>query len=313
MTAANVVSYAWMDLGPGQIQKYLADIEQSGVDTIVLWAMHIGTPLKPDQQFADLIYNDPPVFVRGGKFNPFDSPEVAAWPAQIAELKKNGSVKKVFFSIGGASQWVQDFRTIEYLQQYGADHLLLENFRALREAFTVDGVCVIDGFDIDSEEDLRQFTIPDFCRMLFGLGFEVTFCPYGNPESWAVLMKDLWDIGYKVSWWNLQCYAGGDYNPKILDQWVKALSSVVGEGQGANYLVPGLAVAGTTDSGPKDPKCPSAMQEFFLKNRKLGLAGGFLWHYDFIVKNTDRCGDSVPKLGDYVKAIRKGLGDPAGA
>ena len=85
----------------------------------------------------------------------------------------------MFISIGGASQWVYDFRTIEsMLSKPDSAALLKKNFQALKEALTVGGVCVLDGFDIDNEESVSADTIVRTCEMLFELGFAVTFCPY---------------------------------------------------------------------------------------------------------------------------------------
>jgi hypothetical protein len=231
----------------------------------------------------------------------------------VAQLKANGSqVSKIFFSIGGAVPWVSDFTTIQHMLQNGMADALRANFAALKQAFTFDGVCAIDGFDIDNEENVEASTIVDFCTMLFELGFEVTFCPFDSAATWQGYMQTLWDNGHHVSWWNLQCYAGGSGNQNDLKPWIDALSAVAGEGQGAGYLVPGFAVLGATDSPTYDWRCPDNLCGVLSDLRSDDLAGAFLWHYDFVVSNTHECSGTIPTIGDYVVAIRNGLAGHCG-
>jgi hypothetical protein len=83
---------------------------------------------------------------------------------------------------------------------------LTASIAALRSAFMVNGVCTIDGFDIDCEEKEKddpthylKDIIVEFCKMLFHQGFEVTFCPYEMESEWMSCMKTLWDQQVKVS------------------------------------------------------------------------------------------------------------------
>jgi hypothetical protein len=91
-------------------------------------------------KLGDLIYNDyasdPKKGMRGnllvseGRFNPNNDPVIAAWPAQVAQLKKQGSVSKVLISVGGASNVIYDFRTIEEMFRTGKAGLLKQNIAA---------------------------------------------------------------------------------------------------------------------------------------------------------------------------------------
>lgn len=308
MTSVNAVSYCWVELGPGRIQRHIPEIRNSGLDTIVLWALHIGGfPGNDGQQWGDLYFNDPPVFVRQGRFNPDNRQELADWPGQVAQLKGGAQPRKVFFSIGGASDWVWDFRAIEYMLKNGMRETLKNSFVELRRAFTINGVCAIDGFDIDNEEPVEDSTIVDFCTMLFELEFEVTFCPYDDPATWQRYMQTLRNKGHYVSWWNVQFYAGGHNNLDHPQPWIDALAAVVKPDPGAAYLVAGLAVKGATDTGRSDDqRCPDDMCATFARLPS-GLAGGFLWHYDFLLSNTTPCSGTVPLLHQYLEAIRFGL------
>ena len=310
----NSVIYCSGDLGPSTISQYISDIQGSGVTTVVLWAMHIGRPTIPGQHLGDLIYNNSPyTLVSQGQYNA----DYSAYPAQVAQLKQNGSVTKIFFSIGGANPPVWDFTTIEaIIKEYGTgpSSPLYQNFSALRTAFTIDGSCVIDGIDLDCEESVPSSVITQFSQMLFGLGFEITFCPYENTEFWQTSMQDLWNGGQKVSWWNLQCYAGGGYNYSDLTPWISALAAVVGTAAAPSYLVPGLAVCGSESDG----RCPSnsdcggntGIEQSFANWKSTGIQGGFLWLYDAIVSNESSspspCSESAD-LQAYVQAIDEGL------
>jgi len=311
--AYNTAAYAGDVAGPGQLQDHVADIQASGLTTVILFALHVGRKMTeyPTMQVGDLIYNHFPqnLIVRGGKFKPNNSPAIAAWPAQVARLKQQGSVTKVFVALGGACPPIYDFTTIQNMFNTGQAGTLKDNIVALKNAFTVNGVCAIDGFDFDCEEpdiDLQTFLV--FSRLLFGLGFEVTFCPFASISDWQDRMQALWDQGMKVSWWNLQCYSGGSDNPGRLPEWIEALAKVVGKQAAPSYLVPGIAAAGADDAYPD--LCPTGQDSVWSTFRGWNnprLAGGFLWTYDALAAKPTLCGGQN-NLAAYVKAINGALG-----
>jgi hypothetical protein len=309
--AHNTAAYIWNEGGPGSIEKHIADIQASGLRTVILIALHVGRKMSeyPDMKIGDLIYNDYPqnLLVSGGVFNPNKSPAIAAWPKQIAQLKDRGSVSKVFISVGGDERFVYDFRTIQKMFADGMAGTLKDNIAALKTAFTINGICAIDGFDIDCEEDVEQSTVVQFCQLLFQQGFEVTFCPFTIADWWQGCMQTLWDQGHKVSWWNLQCYSGGNDNRNHLTAWINALSAVVYPQAPESFLVPGLAVEGVEDTG--DGQCPTGPQSFWTTFRGWNnprLTGGFLWKYDALVKNPNLC-SGQNHLSAYVQAINNAL------
>lgn len=320
--AYNNVAYVWNMGGPGELQRYIADIQGSGLTTVILFGLHIGRKLDalPAMKLGDLMYNDfaadpangilrGNLLVSDGKFNPTNDPAIAAWPAQLAQLKQRSNVSKVFMSIGGASQWVYDFRTIEsMLSQPASAALLKKNFQALKEALTVGGACVLDGFDIDNEEFVSADTIVWTCEMLFALGFDITFCPYQDQDTWQGYMQTLWDKGLKVSWWNLQCYAGGSGNRTNLAPWLTALGQVVGAENAPGYLVPGLAVKSADDVFPvSDRLCPDQVESAVAGWNNSALAGVFFWRYDALtLSNSGRCG-GTNSLAHYLHAVEQGM------
>lgn len=329
-------------LGPGDTGKYLPILRTSGANILINWALHIGrTSLRP-QQWGDFVFNSgypqkSYPFISNGRFNPYNNPAIQAWPNDLASLKQGGSVGKIFFSIGGQGDPVFDFTTALYMLDNGMTDVLRKNFTALRNNFPA-----IDGIDLDCEEfgftpsdypddypihdpnRVGTSTIFQLCQILFDLEFEVTFCPYESRDEWQQSMQLLSKAGRTVSWWNLQCYSGGNGNRREIGNWLKTIGAVrlpngspIGLNAGA-YLVPGLAVQNQDPAWqPNNPQCPAGpggMCDTFanmnLQGRSAGyndLAGGFLWNFEAIVSNTLKCGNSIPSPKDYTTAIINGL------
>jgi hypothetical protein len=337
-TSHEIAAFCEGVLGPGQIKLHTEAVQKSGLTIPILGFLHIGRPEIEGQFYGDLIYNDYPadLLVSKGQFNQ----KLEAWPKQVAQLKQNSSVKRIFISIGGDGLKpanVRDFRTIQDMIENGQDEILRKNLEKLRGVFTFNNACVIDGIDLNCEEFypylqpdgppyVEDSTIVKFSTMLFELGFEVTFNPWApvDRKRWQDCMLALWNKGHKVSWWNLQCFDGGYDNRCDLQTWIDSLATVVGKDKAASYLMPGLSV-----KGAKDGQCPSTnnwerpcqpthrpdkrgIQETFAGWRNLGLRGGWLWNYDNIVANAypGLCPNRA-YLVDYVHAVKNGLGGTA--
>lgn len=298
--------YAGNPCGPGKLGSNIAEIQASGVTTLMLWSLHIGRPSVQGQQYGDFVFNDGAnLFISQGQFNPTGSAAIAAWPGQIAALRQKGGVQKVYFSTGGESPPVFDFTSIEYMLNNGMSKVLAANLAALRSAFTVNGTCVIDGIDFDCEEfNVKASTIEAFGELVFQAGFDVSFCPWQDPAFWQGCMNTLWQKGFKVSRWNLQCYDGGNINLGNLPSWIAAIAAVAGKQAAPSYLMPGLAVVGQVDA--QCPTGPGGVCRSFSNWSAVGLAGGFLWLYDSMGPNPGACADP-PTLANYVDAINNGL------
>ena len=330
-------------LGPGTTSDNVSLIQKSGLTTVIEFALHIGREGNGVQQWGDFVFNDgypqeSYPFVRNGQFNPYNDTAIGAWPNDLAKLKQSGGVKEIFFSIGGwggAPDYpVKDFLTIQYMLDNGMKDVLVDNFTEFKKKFPT-----VDGFDLDCEEfgnSTKQFpkiypkpsaktvgtdTIVQFSEILFNLGFKVTFCPYTDSDIWQSSMQQLCNLKAVVSWWNLQCYAGGSGNLTDLATWLKALAAVKlpdGKAIGSNagsFVVPGLSVQNQDPSWP-DPQCPTGNGGMCLTFTKLinqipkgynDLAGGFLWDFSGIGSNTAPCSGKIPALSDYVNAIISGL------
>src|SRR5262249_49599373 len=114
MATFNTACYC--GLGPGDVGKYAPILRTSGIKTVIQWALHIGRDELPPQKFGDFVFNsgyprESFPFISNGKFNPYGNPGIQAWPGELASLKQNGSIEKIFFSIGGQGDPVFDFTT----------------------------------------------------------------------------------------------------------------------------------------------------------------------------------------------------------
>ena len=313
-TPPEIAAYCLGKLGPGEIEKYSGFVRKSGLTVPILGFLHIGRP-DIGQSYGDLIYNgyEDGLLVSNGQVNPRNRPEIVAWPKQVAQLKQDSSVRKIFLSIGGQGyDNIFDFRTIEYMLNNGLAGVLEMNFGMLRGMFrTETGDYAVDGIDLDCEEDVDPETIVSFSKMLFDLGFEVTFGPYRYMSFWKECMQQLWTKGHKVSWWNLQFFDGGYNNRPNIRLWLQSLADVVGNDAPGSYLMAGVAAQGAGQANGQCPTGGGGVEESFANWREmdLDLRGGFLWNYDVINENSGKspCGDASAGLRDYVQAVTRGL------
>ena len=296
MTTTNLAIYGGGPLGAESLAANLDDLRGSGFTTVILWSFHVAAN-------GDLAFNDTQGVVSGGVYG-----GAASWPAQVAALKAPGSsVTSVWASVGAGG--VSDFTHVAALiaqEGIGPDSILYRNFAALRAAFTVDGVCAIDGIDFDDEDLLDVDVLVQFATLLFGLGFQITFCPYNAPSIWVKALATLANAGHLVSWFNLQAYAGGFGNDPR--QWIDAVATVVGTERAAQFIVPGLwCYHGQSD---EDSRCPSSVQSQFASYQAAGdgLSGGFLWLYDDVLRfqHDNPCATPATTAG-YAAAIAAGL------
>lgn len=318
-------------------------VRNAGFTTIVFGMFHIGNEAekKPGMKEGDIIFNgDEPVVVRDGNSFPL-SPDDHHWPGVIGQLKGFGStVNKIYASFGGAAGAVRDFETIKKIY---VDHgnsfdgsPLKANLLRFRDIFPM-----IDGIDMDCEETYDHASFVAFCKLLRLMNFDITFCPYCDPDQgpkdpkwhelnfWTKALKEIEEGDPDaVKWWNLQCYAGGIGNdPQV---WAQAIKNVTGRSV-ENYIIPGDWSRFWNPRMNWDPKkrqyipgwdghCPAAMTEKFLEfSKQPCVGGGFIWDLDLIAKtqndtNNPSYGPACP--GDpthldpvgYLSAMKKGLG-----
>lgn len=239
---------------------------------------------------GDITFNDT-LIVREGQY--VGDPD---WPDIIKSLRA-GQVTKIFASFGGYG--VPDYSRIgKIMAKYGAGpgSPLYENFTCLKKTLGIDGI------DFDDEDSYDQNTIVEFANMLLGMGLEITFCPYGNQNFWLSCINGVG--ASKVSWLNLQCYAGGKYNNP--GDWTDMGVPVVA-GVCADCCCPQTTCSyqqveeayslWTTGQGSVSSSCWGGSIDGAAT-----LAGGFIWTYAEIADD----------LQAYVNAMNSGLQAGAG-
>ena len=329
MSSSKIALYAGDALGPNDICQNITDFENSGFNTLILGLFHIGRSDAPGpKNVGDIIFNDGLTVVHDGVYQ-FDS----SWNTELQLLKDSGKVDHIYCSIGGASNVIFDFRTIQLLidgppkgqpkNPYvtygtGPNSTLYKNFSALRKAMPA-----VDGIDMDNEETfaVSTDTMQKFCVMLIELGFKITYCPFTDQSYWNECFYALYQYDQTaVEWWNLQCYAGGGGNDPFT--WASSLnqymqSKGVEHFNGIDYIVPGLFARHYVIPQQGQPywsgSCPSAMKSQFSSwmSEGNGLNSGFVWQYSDILNTEQRSGsgcDGSNTTADYAEEIKAGLG-----
>jgi hypothetical protein len=319
MNTPNIALYAGGRLRPQDIMKEMDFMRTDGFSTIILNMFHIGNPaVKAGTQLGDIIFNaDDPIVIREGKY--IAAPD---WPGHIAELKGSGSkVTQLYACFGGAPPWVRDFETIKKIYNDNNNSFsgtqLEKNCEVFRATFPA-----IDGIDMDCEETYDLPSFVDFSKMLIGMGFHITLCPYKKMDFWTTALVQIEKAyPHAVKWWNLQCYDGGAENsPQV---WANAIAKAA-----PSYQTEGCIVAGDwvrfydPDPAWKSWRgdCLKPMEQLFSGFRKQScVGGGFIWSLDLIRDSENRtpsqgngCGGNHPIMAtDYIKIIKRGLGPQA--
>ncbi|RMB07742.1 hypothetical protein [Eilatimonas milleporae] len=273
---------------PQPVPTTISQVQQSGFQSLILGLFHIGRDydIQPAQIMGDLYYNDTLVFSKGQYVGD------ASWPGQIGTVI-GGTVDRVCASIGGGYP-VMDFQTIRKIYADNNNSFdgtnLMANFKALRQ--TLPAISVID---MDCEDTYDRPSFVAFCRMLIGMGFDITFCPYTNQSFWVDCLADL-NTGNPgaVAWWNLQCYDGGAQNrdPQTFQGWATAITQAI----------PGFDTDAFIMAGDWTNDSPDAVKALMQKlEGEPAFGGGFLWTLDAMLSG----GETL--IAAYAQAIPEGV------
>ena len=270
---------------PAGNKVQVEQLQQSGFNYVNLALLHIDAN-------ASLYYNATPIVVNGVFANFPYLPEL------IDKLKSAGSVKYVFFTLGGSGSG--DYNNVETLLSTPAGKAaLIQSFGALTTALPIDGI------DLDDEVTYNPPTTAELSQILAGPnnfgGLLVTYCPYALAEEsqWNQALLDTWKIDQSLShpqsvqWWNLQCYGGGTGNNPV--SWADALPKDAGVKDRRAFIVPGF--------DPSSPvQSPENIRDTFRQFAGTGIDGGFIYTLE-----------SIPPqftARQYADAIVEGLEGP---
>lgn len=279
MSTPKTTIYAGGPLYPPDNEQAINTIRDSGFTTVVAFALHLN-------KNGDLYFNRKKL-VDGTDYVGPDN-----WNDQLAKLK-DGSVDNLFFCIGGWNSG--DFDQIK--------HWLSSDKSALREKFAVlmKNIPVIDGIDLDDEGTYDKSTTVNFSKLLHGLGYDVTFCPYTRRHFWIECLKELnSETPNLVTGFNLQCYAGGSYNTP--GPWIQAIKQEMGSDFDAKgFVFPGLwsQHGKHCSQGDLPDKIHHKLHEW---QKSAGIEGAFLWLYDDLAD----CGGSAKTYAKKMRSALKG-------
>lgn len=246
--------------GGGPLYKHIAsnisEIQNSGFTEVIVWSVEVNAS-------GDLNINGEFPLTSGGVYVGNNT-----WPNFAADLvsMKQGSPKRITFSVGSSNANPSDFDHIKSLVQTqgtGSTSILYKSFQALKQALPS-----VDAIDFDDESTYDSATMTQFAVMLGNLGYHVTMSPYTNSSFWTSVVSNInSQLPGTVDGVHLQAYSGGAGN-----------SPCSGWNFGSVPVFPGL-----WDSNYTPPAMQTQMQNW--KNQ-CGITGGFLWLYDDIVGKT---------------------------
>lgn len=265
--------------GGGPLYKHVAsnilEIKNSGFSEVIVWSVEVNAS-------GDLNLNGEFPLTSGGAYI-----GNSIWPNFAADLAsmKQGSAKRITFSVGSSNANPSDFDHVKSLiqaQGTGPTSSLYKAFQALKQALPS-----VDAIDFDDESTYDAATMTQFAVMLGRLGYHVTMSPYTRAAFWTSVVANVnTQLPGTVDGVHLQAYSGGAGN-----------TPCSGWNFGAVPVFPGLWDTNTT---------PPAMQTQ-MRNWKnqCGISGGFLWLYDDVAGKTYNGQNATAA---YANAINKGLG-----
>ena len=274
----------------------LTDIRNSGFTTLICWTLHISDN-------GDLIYNDGDPIVKDGKYNGLES-----WPSDLIDaFKSPTTLTRLVFSVG--SWGSHDFRNIRLLMaKFGdsQDNPLYANFKALKST-----IPHIQTIDFDNEDDFDQDSLVSFSKLLYGLGFNVSFCPYNNLYFWEGALRKLHSFNPNiVTGYNLQCYAGGAGNASYfgVGEWIKSVHRATGLDmmKAAAFVRPGFFCKHQHQHETKG-RLPIQVMSELLEWKPHNLKGAWLWIYDDVLKNKGTVQNVDTSTDAYATSILSGL------
>jgi len=250
------------------VAKDIAEIEHSGFSEAIVWSVEVNA--QGDLNFnGEFPLTSNGVYV-GGKTYP-------KFAADMATLKKAGTVKRVTFSIGSSNygDW-ENITALVKAQGVGPKSILYKDFKALKKA-----IPALDALDFDDENSYDLGTTVKFGVMVGKLGYHVLPDPYVNASYWqSVVSKINKGLPGTVDGVHLQAYAGGGGN-----------NPCSGWNFGKVPVFPGVWDKNYTPS-----QVETVMRAW---HNQCGIIGGFMWIYD------DFVGNGLAKK--YATAINQGV------
>ncbi|MEP1488003.1 MAG: hypothetical protein ABJK28_06220 [Algibacter sp.] len=239
----------------------------------------------------------------------------AAWPQQLSDLKSSGTIKTLLATFGGWDSAFQNIQDIYNENNTFKGTQLEANCRAFRKVFPAFDLIDMDVEYPNGKPQNAQAAFIAFCEMWIEVGFNITFCPYGDIPFWTNSLVAI-ESKYPgaVKYWNLQCYAGGaNNNPEV---WAQAIKKAL-----PTFNVDGYILASdwsrfwNSTANEWQGDCPDAVKSLLSQFKGQSCVGGaFIWTIDQIInyKNDERTHPDPASCGnvgmtDYIQAIKTAL------
>ncbi len=305
MSGPDLAVYSGDALNPAKIADNLHDTKLAGWTTILLGLFHVG-----GQPGTVIYFNDLPVIVDGSLTELFKG-----WQQPLHEILEARIVRRIYASFGGGEP-VQDFSNIYKIYQNNnnsfAGTMLETHLKVLRHAFPA-----ITGIDMNVEDTYDDASFVAFCRLVRGMGFDISFCGFGTEHAqnfwfWINCLQAIEQSSWgkdAVKRLNLQYYA----KCEAPDFWADKIKTrlpgfnteqFINIGYWACFYNP------KTTSWAKS--CPSDVQKTLAEFKKHGngsVGGAFIWNLDYVLQTSlspEGCG-GYAFMGDYTRAIWNAL------
>jgi hypothetical protein len=306
MTVPNLVVYSgdvlgW--LGPKNTYWLFERVAESYWTTVILGMFHINRPDPPSDHPGRTIHFGNTLLIKDG----LPVADLNAWQSNLTLLKQSSTIKNVYASIGGDNAVIFDFRTIQMVYEDNKNSFkgttLEKNLTVLRKALPA-----INGIDMDNEECEDQESFVAFCQMVRGLGWDITFCAYGDREdhsfppyfyfwidSLKAVQQSTWGQG-AVKWLSLQMYAPAISPIRV---WVEEIKKALPDFSTDHFIVPGFAARfWWVEKNNWSGSCPSEIKKDLISFRnqstdnRAAIGGAFIWNleYTFEMGNLGACG-----------------------
>lgn len=274
MTDKIIAVYTRQGYPSGLVNQYSPNFANTNVNTLILSG--------PNGDNGEIVYNNRPyiIFNQSGTYV-----GDLQWPASLSSLKANTNITSIYFSLGNSA-----IRTLA-----GLSSASLANFMSWLK------VNEITGIDIDAENwgqpgGLNPTDVPVLTVTLAAInaGLALTAAPYNQLAGWQQWQTFVLTNNGSISWFNVQCYAGGSANDPVQGWFTQFNPSVP--------IVAGFeAINSGTDSGQYSPsEAQTLLQGWQNETPKNSLSGAFVWDFGFIISGTY-------SVSAYADAIKTGL------
>ncbi|APZ47200.1 hypothetical protein BW723_13300 [Polaribacter reichenbachii] len=295
----NIAAYGEGILYPPNLAMNMKDIQNAGWTSLMVSLFQVSSA-------GDISFNGITLISKGKYIGD------AIWPQQLLDLKSSGTIISLLATFGGWDSAFQNIQNIYNQNETFKGTQLEANCIVFRKTFKAFDLIDMDVEYPNGKPQNAQAAFIAFCEMWIEVGFNITFCPYGDIPFWTNSLVAI-ESKYPgaVKYWNLQCYAGGAYNnPEV---WAKAIIKALPTFNTDGYIM-ASDWSRFWNSGADEWQgdCPNAVKSLLSQFKGQScISGGFIWTIDQMINystdekihpDSESCGNVA--MIDYVNAIK---------